>query len=67
MRGEAQTVRSEVQVVRGGVPSVRDEMHGLEKRMEEDSRRFATNSPPRTNASMMRSTCASGWSPLREN
>jgi len=33
--GEAQTVRSEVQVVWGGVPSVRNEMHGLEKRMEE--------------------------------
>ena len=35
MRGEAQTVRNEVQVVWGGVPSVRNEMHGLEKRMEE--------------------------------
>ena len=35
MRGAAQTVRSEVQVVWGGVPSVRNEMHGLEKRVEE--------------------------------
>jgi uncharacterized protein (DUF3084 family) len=35
MRGEAQTVRSEVQMAGGDVPSVRNETHGLEKRMEE--------------------------------
>src|SRR5579864_851719 len=35
MRGEAQTVSSEAQVVPGGVPSVRNEMRSLEKRMDD--------------------------------
>jgi uncharacterized protein (DUF3084 family) len=35
VRRDTQTVRSEVQAVRGGAPSVRDEMHGFERRMEE--------------------------------